>query len=178
MVIVLSKPEPNNEQISDGVNLLVSILLRYPEIGTVSFDPEEHCLKFKIMLSALPTDDEFLTIKNLIIDSITAYNMLEGFPSKMRIYELELSPHGQVGIINISRDIYTISKDEITLLTTLLRDHLTNYLIIEMNDTLSENDFQLQEDVIEDMLEKIKYYPKLSQLIGIREESRILVFNK
>jgi len=33
-------------------------------------------------------------------------------------------------------------------------------------------------DVIEDMLEKIKYYPKLSQLIGIREESRILVFNK
>jgi len=176
--MILSKQEFNNEQISDGVNLLVSILLRYPEIGTVSFDPEEHCLKFKIMLSALPTNNDFLTIKNLIIDSITAYNILEGFPSKMKRYDLELSPYGQVGIINIIRDIYTISKDEITLLTTLLRDHLHNYLIIETNDTLSDSDFQLQEEVIEDMLEKIKHYPRLSELIGIREESRILVFNK
>ena len=30
----------NDQQVSDGANLLISMLVRYPEIGTINFDPE------------------------------------------------------------------------------------------------------------------------------------------
>lgn len=59
----LPKLESNNEQISDSVNLLISILIRYPEIGTIKFDPQHSCLIFKFMLSSLPSELEFSTIK-------------------------------------------------------------------------------------------------------------------
>ena len=176
MVMFLPKLEINNEQISDGVNLLVSILIRYPEIGTVKFDPQTSCLQLKFMLSALPSEAEFSKIKDLLMNSMIAYTMLEGFSSKTS--EIELHAHDQVAIITIIRDVYTLSKSELTLLITLLRENLQNYLIIDPIDSPVPEDVLLQEEVIEDMLENIKSHHHLHGLIGIRENHRVLVFNK
>ena len=176
MVIFLPKHEPTNEEISDGVNLLISILISYPEIGTVSFDPQYNQLNFKLMLSAIPSQDEFSTIKQLIIDSIAAYNMLEGLP--LQTSEILLQPHDKVAILSIVRDVHTISKNEISLIITLLREQLKSYLIVDYNALLSEEDLLSQEEIIETMLDNIKHRSLRHGLIGIRENSRVLVFNK
>jgi len=176
MVIFLPNSELNNQQLSNGVNLLISILVRYPEIGTVSFAPPNNYLTLKFMLSAIPSIIEFSTIKQLLIDSITAYTMLEGLP--IEAFNIELFPYGQVAIVNIVRDINTIAKNELSLITALLRENFEKYLIIEPNDYLLEEDLLLQEEVIENMLENIKYHPPAQPLIGIRENGRVLIFNK
>lgn len=176
MVIFLPKYEPTNEEISDGVNLLISILISYPEIGTVSFDPQYNQLKLKLMLSAVPSQDEFSNIKHLLIDSIAVYNMLEGLPLKTS--EIELHTYDKVAMLSIIRDVHTISKNEITMIITLLREKLKNYLIIDYNVSLTEEDLLSQEEVIETMLENIKQHSLLHGLMGIRENGRVLVFNK
>lgn len=176
MVIFVPNPEPNNEQISDGVNLLISILIRHPEIATVSFTPPNKCITLKFMLSTSPSAFEFSTIKRLVTDSITAYHMLEGL--SMEFFEMELYSYDQVAIVSIIRDIKTISKDEISLITSLLQEHLKKYLIIDPHDSLSEEDLSRQEEVMEDMLENINYHSTMHPLIGIRENGRILIFNK
>ena len=38
----------------DGINLLVSILLCYPEIGTVSYEPGTDALHFSFALMEVP----------------------------------------------------------------------------------------------------------------------------
>lgn len=176
MVIFLPSLEANNDQISDGVNLLISVLIRHPEIGTVSFIPHNHCLQLKFMLSAIPSAIEFSTLKKLLMDSITAYNMLEGLP--VEISEIELNPYEQVAMLSIIRDFKSISKNEISLLVALLQENLKNYLITDPNSSLVEEDLLLQEEVIEDMLENIKNHHILHPLIGIRENGRVLIFNK
>lgn len=176
MVIFLTSLEANNDQISDGVNLLISMLIRHPEIGTVSFVPHRHCLQLKFMLSAIPTPIEFSTLKKLVMDSIAAYNMLEGVP--VEIAEIELNSYEQVAMLSITRDFISVSKNEISLLVALLHENLTNYLIIDPNSSLGEEDLLLQEEVIEDMLENIKNHSTLHPLIGIRENGRVLIFNK
>ena len=176
MVIFLPKHEPTNEEISDGVNLLISILISYPEIGTVSFDPQYNQLIFKLMLSAIPSQDEFSNIKHLLIDSIVVYNMLEGLP--LQTSEIQLHTHDNVAMLSIVRDVHTISKDEISLIIILLREKLKKYLIIDYNILLSEEDLLSQEEVIETMLDNIKQHSLCHGLIGIRENSRVLVFNK
>ncbi|MBP2627692.1 MAG: hypothetical protein H6Q68_2403 [Firmicutes bacterium] len=176
MVIFLPKHKLTNEEISDGVNLLISILIRYPEIGTVSFDPQYNQLNLKFMLSAIPSQDEFSNIKNLLIDSIAVYNMLEGL--SLKTSEIQLHTHDKVAMLSIVRDVHTISKNEITLIIVLLREKLKDYLIFDYNVSLSEEDLLLQEEVIENMLENIKQNLLLHRLIGIRENGRILVFNK
>jgi len=172
----LPKHKPTNEEISDGVNLLISILISYPEIGTVSFDPQYNQLKLKFMLSAIPSADEFSNIKHLLIDSIAAYNMLEGLP--LQTAEIQLDTHDKVAMFSIIRDVQTLSKNEITMIITLLREKLQDYLILDFNVSLSAEDLLSQEEVIETMLENLKQQSLLHGLIGIRENSRVLVFNK
>jgi len=176
MVIFLPKDEPTNEEISDGVNLLISLLISYPEIGTVSFDPQYNQLQLKLMLSSIPSHDEFTNIKHLLLDSIAVYTMLEGLPLKTT--EIQLHTHDKVAMLSIVRDVNTISKNEISLIITLLREKLKGYLIIDSNVSLSEDDLLSQEEVIETMLDNIKQHSLRHGLIGIRENSRVLVFNK
>ena len=176
MVMFLPKLKSNHDEISDGVNLLISILVRYPEIGTIKFDPQHSCLNLKFMLSALPSELEFSRIHDLLINSITAYNMLEGFP--LKTVKIKLHPETQVTMLTIIRDVYTLSKNELTLIITLLRENLKEQLIIDSNDSPPEEDLSLQEEVIEDMLENIRGHRHLHELIGIRENNRVLVFNK
>lgn len=176
MVIFLPKLELNNEEISDGVNLLISLLIRYPEIATIKFDPQNSCLILKFMLSSLPSDLEFSTIKDLLTNSIIAYNRLESFP--MKTSEIELHSHVQVAMITIIRDIYTLSKNEITVMITLLKEHFKDFLVIDNSDSEQEDDLLMQEEVIENMLDNIKSHHHLHGLIGIRESGRVSVFNK
>ena len=48
------KKKPN----IDGINLLVSILVCYPEIGTISYEPKEDALHFAFALQEVPPRQE------------------------------------------------------------------------------------------------------------------------
>jgi hypothetical protein len=164
------------EQVSDGVNLLISILVRYPEIGSVSFEPEKNSLKLTFLLSYIPVQTEFDSVRQLLLDSISAFHILD--ETQTEIADVQLTTCEQVALLSIFRDIHTLSKSEIALIITLLHDKFRNRLVSDYNDSLLEEDLLMQEDVIEDMLANIKQQLSGKGLIGIREDGRVLVFNK
>jgi len=81
-------------------------------------------------------------------------------------------------MLKIVRDVKTLSKGEIALIITLLRDNFKNRLVTDHNDSMLEEDLLVQEELIEDMLENLKKGQANHKLIGIREDGRVLVFNK
>ena len=163
-------------KISDGVNLLISILVRYPEVGTIDYDPQQQSLKLTFMLSGIPEHNEFASAKQLLQDSMAAYHMIEDYQNT--IVEISLSLCEQVAMLKIVRDVKSLSKGEIALIITLLRDTFKNRLITDQNDSLLEEDLLIQEELIENMLENVKKGNADHKLIGIREDGRVLVFNK
>ncbi|HEY3423354.1 MAG TPA: hypothetical protein VGL27_01050 [Negativicutes bacterium] len=166
----------DDEQISDGVNLLISILVRYPEIGTISFDPQNDSLKLTFMLSGIPSQTDFVVTKQLILNSVAAYHMLEGLTISKA--DVQLSNYEQVAMLTISRDVHTLTKGEITLVITLLRDKFKDRLVTDYNESMLEEDLLIQEELIDNMLESMKKQQSGHRLIGIREDGRVLVFNK
>ncbi|MGI6092321.1 MAG: hypothetical protein ACOYD5_04975, partial [Negativicutes bacterium] len=88
----MSKYHQDDENISDGVNLLISILVCYPEIGTINFDPRTNSLKLTFILSNLSTQTKCMEFKQLLTDSISAYHLLEN--TNMKIAEIEFSTYG------------------------------------------------------------------------------------
>jgi len=172
----MPKYQQGDEQISDGVNLLISILVRYPEIGTVTFDPKIHCLKLNFILSGMPPESDFNKIKKLLLDSITLYHILENLEKSNT--DIFLNAYDQFAMLTIVRDVHTLSKGEITLIIALLRENLKDFLVTDPNDTLPEEDLLIQEEVIENMLENMKRTHADHSIIGIREDGRVLVFNK
>lgn len=163
-------------QISDGVNLLISILVRYPEVGAIDYNPENQSLKLTFMLSGIPSDAELSATKKGIYDSIAAYHMLEGYDNTFA--DISMNVCDQVAMLKMIRDVKTLSKGEIALIITLLRDGFKNRLITDQNDSMQEEDLLVQEELIEDMLENLKKAQAGHKLIGIREDGRVLVFNK
>ncbi|SMC64583.1 hypothetical protein [Sporomusa malonica] len=167
----------NDQQVSDGANLLISMLVRYPEIGTINFDPEANSLALTFMISGIPTAKEFEVAKQLIINSIAAYQLLEGVTNG-RI-DVDLSSYEQVAMLTIRRDVHTMSRGEIGLTIKLLRDRFADRLVADRNDAMLEEDLLFQEEVIEDMLENMRRKDHDDHsLIGIREDGRVFVFNK
>ncbi|WP_054260322.1 hypothetical protein [Propionispora sp. 2/2-37] len=172
----MPKYQQNDEQLSDGVNLLISILVRYPEIGTISFDPQNDNLKMTFLLSGIPSPQEFEAIRQLLSNSVYAYQMLEGVTGT--IIDIQLSSYDKVAMLTIVRDVNTLSKGEIALVITLLREKLRERLITDHNESMQEEDLLLQEELIDNMLESMKQRQTVQSLIAIREDGRVLVFNK
>lgn len=172
----MAKMQQDDERVSDGVNLLISILVRYPEIGTINFDAVKNTIKLTFMLSGIPANHAFAKVKELLLNSIGVYHMLEG--TKEVTADVKLSSCGQVAMLTILRDVPTLSKGEITLIIALVRDNLKERLVADENDAMLEEDLLVQEEVIDNMLENIKVQHSGKGLIGIREDGRVLVFNK
>jgi hypothetical protein len=58
---------------SASIGLLVSILVRYPEICTVSYTPDAKMLGFSFMVSRRLEDDEVQGFRSRALDSISVY---------------------------------------------------------------------------------------------------------
>lgn len=172
----MAKMQQSDERVSYGVNLLVSILVRYPEIGSINFDATNNTLKLTFMLATVPTDAEYADIKRILLTGISAYHVLE--QSKENIAEITFSSCEQVAMLTIMRDVATLSKGEIGLIIGLLRDNFANNLIVDENAALLEEDLIIQEELIGNMLENVKTQRSNNGLIGIREDGRVFVFNK
>ena len=63
----------------DGINLLVSILVCYPEIGTVSFEPGDEALHFSFALKEVPQRKAYESVGSFLEESMLAYHSLEGY---------------------------------------------------------------------------------------------------
>ena len=168
------KKKPN----MDGINLLVSILVCYPEIGTISFEPKENALHFSFALQEVPPRQVYEDVGELIRESILTYHSLEGYENgRIEIY---LEGQGHTAFFHVVRDIRTISQGEIRLISTIMRARFGETLIVDPDSRPDDFEFDLaaHENAIDHMIGTLKIARVTNRMIGIREEGRVLVFNK
>lgn len=168
-----SKPQ---EEVSDSIGLLISILVRYPEVGTINYDPVNQELKFTFIFSRVLNQNEMVSFKKKVIDSIETYNHLEG--KVPTIVGVNHHLCDSFTMLEVTRDVGTLTQEEISLVIELVHTSFKNNLVTENNDYLMEEDLLMQEELIEHMLENIKTCSPDKNLIAFREEGRVLVFNK
>lgn len=161
--------------ISDSVSLLISILVRYPEVATINFDQENKVLKFTFIITGIIDEMVLNDFKKGLINSTEVYNMLEN--QKPTILEINEQLAEDFTLLEVKRDVATLTKEEISLYISLLRIKFNKSIVAEMNEMLEE-DLLMQEELIEHMLENIKFTNQDNSLIAFREEGKVLVFNK
>jgi len=164
------------EAIIDSTNLLISILVRYPEIAKIKYDPECDLIKFAFMLQTELTAEEFANFKIKLLRNLEAMNILEGKqPKLVAVMEDE---YAGITVIEVNRDVATLTQQEIALVIELFRAQFKNVLIRENAENFLEEDLALQEEFIKNTLESIKETTQHRNLIAFREEGRVFVFNK
>jgi len=177
MIHMMRMRYKDGEEISNSVGLLISILVRYPEIGSINFSPRSKVLKFNFILTQHLADVEFNNFHDQLVNSLDVYNMLEG--KKTIIAELKKIEYEKITLLEIERDVETLNQEEISLIISLMRDKFGGLLATDGDcDSFLEEELEMQEELIQHMLEDTKTSFPEKNLIGFREEGKVLVFNK
>ncbi|MDI6871321.1 MAG: hypothetical protein QME79_08195 [Bacillota bacterium] len=169
-------PEGEPEGLQNSVGLLISILVRYPEVGTVKYQPEEKSLRFTFMISGLVDEDTFRTFANRLRESLLTFSFVGG--RRMRVCLLEKTEYNGFTLIELHRDVESLSREEISLIASLLGESFADRVVREAQEPLLEEDQLYQEELIEHMLDDIRQGQVTKDLIGFRENGRVFVFDK
>jgi hypothetical protein len=92
--------------------------------------------------------------------------------------EISYADYDGLTFLEINRNIESLTQEEIALITGVVHEFFDEFLILDQEDALQEEDTLLQEEMIEHMLEDLKDSRQEKRLIGFREEGRVLVFNR
>lgn len=161
---------------SGGAGLLVSILLRFPEVGSVTFDPARHALRFTLLIHRRLSASRYKRLRALIVESLSALAHLQGLSP--RLVEVGQSSFQGVTAVEVARDAETLSREEISLLIGLAREGFGEELVVDSDGDLPEEDLLVQEQLIDEALDYLRDVRQPYNLIAYREGGRVLVFNK
>lgn len=161
----------------DCINLLTSILLCYPEISEISVEPENEEVYISYTINEILSNTELKQIKEFIQDSILTYQYLEDLIPEKNDVVLEIKE--KATFINIIRDVKTFSHGELRLLNEIIKDKFGKKLINELDYVPLVNTSVLtQLELIDTMLGSLKINPVEEKMVGIRENGRVIVYNK
>lgn len=162
---------------SASIGLLVSILVRYPEVCTVSYTPDAKMLGFSFMVSRRLEDDEVEGFRSSVLDSISVYLDLLKFGETPTV-EVCAVYLGSITQIQVTRDVATLTGDEISLLIGLIIDAFDDDLVTDRSEDLEEEEMIVQEEFIANLLVDLKETTQEKRLIGFREGGRVIVYNR
>ncbi len=164
----------SGERVSDSVGLLISMLVRYPEISSIYYEPIKKEIKFTFMLNNNKEDiNSYCQMMNKCVN--TFYYLETG--QALNPVNIKYNVLGNITLIDIHRNIKHLSSNELNLLITLTQDYFQESIVVEMEE-LTKEDQVLQEDMIGNILENVKKEEITQRLIAFREEGRVLVYNK
>ena len=170
----MSIPYQKNNSVPYIANLLTSILIHYPEIATINLDPKDRVIKFSFYLKNITL--ELGEVKKYMQQALQAYYYLEHITTEVNAFTFEQLD--QFTIMEFWRDINSLSQKEISLVIALLKDQFGASLISDEDEDLDVDNQTLHEELISYMLENVKMSRANSELIALRDEGKVVVYNK
>lgn len=156
--------------VPEGVGLLISILVRYPEVCSVGYMQQEHALKFRFVLRVLENGEKLT--KNLR-EALEVFHRFEG--NSMQLCEVEQKLVDRLSLLTITRDVGSMSQMEVGLIVGLVKAEWNKQLIFDEAE-LSEDELIFQEEVIGQTLQSFREISLDKGFIAVREEGRVLVY--
>jgi hypothetical protein len=157
-----------------GVSTLIAVLVRYPEVSSLNFDPESGILTVSFCLNTVLDDARRDALHDMVDEVLSAYREMIGAPAPLTA-AWQVDSMETLTVLSLIRDVETLSIEEVGLTIELLREFAGSELVADPND-LAEDELMVQEETIQATLESLKESPGGS-LLALREEGHILVFN-
>lgn len=153
------------------VELLISLLVRFPQICRVHYEPQSSSLRLVFLtwganLRGFP--DFVKTFKT----HVAAFHNLK--QEQSRRVSLKKTEHNTFALVEVLRDVESLSLEELNLMIQLIRDHYGEALIEEGPEVEEDDEFEYNA-LIESVLSSV--FLGEEQLTGFRENGRVLVFS-
>lgn len=163
-----------DERISRNVSFLISILVRYSEISTVKYDPRDRTIRFTVLVNQIEGVDKSV---NRLNEALSLFNHLQQrAPETLAVGQESL---GEMVSFSVIRDIYTLTAEEIYTAVEFLRQEFPDKVVADpLNQAFLEEEWWVQEELIEEMLRGLGRGRTARNLLAFREDGRVILFQK
>lgn len=162
-----------NSSFDSSVELLTSILLKYPVINTVDINLEKKELKMSFLVNELITDDSWLEKRKFLYRNFKLFKKLQN--QQKGSLKIIKEDYKQLVRINFIRDLVALSHKEINFMIKKIKDVFKDKLLQDKEEYFSKT-----KNPINKLLDDVKNakFKESYQYLAFREEGKILVFDK
>ena len=159
-----------SEASMDGVQLVASLLMCFPEMGKVTLDAKEEGIWLDFTLKESPSEELMTQADKLLTDSIRLYHELEGITGARVAFFYE------DGAIHVFRDIGSLTRQEISMIVSLVLDSFNDLLLTDPVRSVDEDMLYNQSEMIDHRIFFLRQYHIPENMVGIREDGRVMVY--
>ena len=167
-----------SEQARPGVQLLASVLVCFPEIEAVSYEPEKAFLTMDFVVRTRIPPAEIEAFAAFLAESIETYHALEDSVASDMDFSYE--QHDELTMLHLARRMDELSERELSLIVQLLKERFAETLLVDPHGVEApDTEFRmLQHETLERMLVAVREIPLRERLVGIRERDQVIVYNR
>ncbi len=161
-----------------GLRLLISLLIRFPEIGSLRYLPDTRSLLLHFYVRpAEASSFDAERVETSLNRHLAAFLALTH--EKAEILSTSWTQLDGVMRLTLERDLKSVSLPEISLVIGLLNDLLGTSLLVEKGPAADDEEMWFQGEMFVDgLFESLRREGPRQSLVGIREEGRVMVFNQ
>lgn len=153
------------------IDLLISLLVRFPQIGTVHYEPDQKTLRLVFLLKEAYQD--FHKFARIFESHLALFHNLK--QDNVQVASLKKTENADLTILEVIRDLASLSLAELNVITELVADYYRDS-VIQDGPEMAEEDELEHNALIESLLMSVSWRG-LERLTGFRENGRVLVFS-
>lgn len=162
-----------------GIRLLATMLVCYPEITTITYEPQNSELTLDFIIEGEIEGSELDVFMQLVDESIQTYH---GIADGSKVYlaaEAE-SYSKDTNVIHLHRELVTITTEELSIIVGLFKDKYGKRIKLDAPplEILDPDFLENQTRALEELLEQTDKIHINCRLLGAREENRVVVYNR
>lgn len=157
------------------INLLVALLVKYPEISSVHVAAAKNALELSFLLRGAVEPALIDALEYRLQASLDALSKLDGRGPRNPVVTYRV--HNSLTRLVISRSLADLAAEEFALILAAVQECCGDLLIVDEGQSDLPVDLLEEDGTIDATLEALRAKGAGQKLIGIRDGGRVLVFN-
>lgn len=157
-------------------NLLISLLMRFPEIMSIHFNLPRDIAKFTFVLKGSPGKDEFAHFNWLLEESLLVLQDLTGGMLKVKV---KLQRSHDITLLIVTSNTSYLSLEGIQLICGIVCSEFSHTIVRDADalEALRDDELMHQEEIIDYLLTH-STATKQDNLLAFRDSGKVFVYDK
>jgi len=172
------KTGTGRKEMSTGVQLLASMLVCYPELYSVTYEPKDTEITLDFVVQRQISHEEMEEFANLVDKSVQTYHDLHGGSPVWLAIDADVN--GTRMTVHVRRQLATMLRGELDLLAELFDDKFGDALQVDVHtlDSLEPDFSTMQSNVLDQMFDLVQAARIKEKMIGMRDKDKVVVYNR
>jgi hypothetical protein len=160
---------------ADTVSLVCALLERFPELASIRSSPGDGTVRLTFAVKTRLDKAAQAALSEAIADHVGGFLILDkGEHETLRV---ECESDRAMSFVHVTRDLETFSKSELEMMVALFAQRFAETLVRNsVPDDRADEDLAIQDEIAEYAIEALRDPTQSKNLVGFREEKRVLVY--